>query len=868
MTHRSTFASAVLALLLAACGGGGSDTGGGDGIDAPPPTTTAPQFTLAPARAKLGVGESTLLFAARAPTAVIWSSSNSGVATVDAAGNVQGVARGSAVIMATSSAGAASAAVGVFRTMGADRDPTSTKLIAAALAAGTIDAEQALLYRVWTAMGDPRLPAAYDGAPDAAPNHMILREASARMASLAAATQALLRPVFVPPIYAQSAFAQKNAGSSNGHTKGGDAPRQATTVNCDASGLALGWRKLTAGKFNVFYVDLGLGDSYSAENRALATAVAATIEGVYAAETGLLGRTAKSDSGLPCNGGDDGIDIYLGTAEARTVAQTLPYEGRCADTAGFIVLNSSHALVRGIAARAVTAAAEVRDVLRQVLAHEVMHLLQMAMSRGGDCANLEWFDEATAEWAMDFVVPQIASGNGGEPGIEDGLTKVGLFSFAKRRSGQFLAEYLYTGHMRSLEKGVADSFGYADYLFFQYLHRKHGNAAIKRIFDAMAGGAGDLEAIAAAVDMKAVWPEFALTLWNDVAGKALDYWNTEDKYDFGLWDVFAHSRSLLGAPTNLKPLEIDQRGQPRATFTLLDNALIDSKSGNYEIAPRSMFYEHLKFTDATVSSVYLLNPIGANPNAEFMKVQVVMKIGGEWKPPEDWTRAPFKQFCRDKKSERLEEMLIVVSNSEVDRLSEHPYPIPKLLPMRVSTSNVGCWKWQGAASYSATGTIPGPTTLSARADDVTFDAVSSIPGAIVFETTAGSISANSRSQLGPCTITAAAVRRPATRLPVPGGTIYANLDLDLGFGALGATEPVDRIFRTLSGLSTLVTNITEVCPGQTLTSTGPQSWDWLRVDDPALYSVSADGRTIEGRFTSTALGTTVLSTWRFTAVRE
>ena len=865
MSTKAKFAAAAIALLLAACGGGG-DSGGDAGGNTPPPATTTPPFTLVPARAKLGVGESTPLFAARAASAVNWSSSNSGVASVDAAGNVQGVGRGSAVITATSSAGAASAAVGVFQTVGANRDPTSTKLIAAALAAGAIDAEQALLYRAWAAMGDARLPAAYDGAPDAAPDHMILREASARMGSLSPATQDLLRPVFVPPIYALSGFAQQNAG--NGNAKPGDIGLHATTINCDATALSLGWRKLPAGRFNVFYVDLGLGDSYSAENRALATAVAAVAESVYGDETSLLGRTAKSDAGLPCNGGDGGIDIYLGTAEARTVAQTVPYEGRCADTAGFIVLNGSHFLVRGIATRAVTAAAEVRDVLRQVLAHEFMHLLQMGMSRGGDCANLEWFDEATAEWAMDFVVPQIASGNGGEPGLEDGLTKVGLFSFAKRRSGQFLAEYLYTGHMRSLEKGVPDSFGYADYLFFQYLHRKHGNAAIKRIFDAMAGGTGDLEAIAAAVDMKKVWPEFALTLWNDVAGKVLDYWNSEDKYDFGLWDVFAHSGSLLGAPTNLKPLEIDQKGQPRATFALLDNALVNSTSGAYEIAPRSLFYEHLKFTDATVNSVYLLNPIGAFPNAEYMKVQVVMKIGGEWKPPEDWTREPFKQLCRDKKSERLEEMLIIVSNSEVDRLNEKPFAIPKLLPMRVSTSNVGCWKWQGAASYAATGTIPFPTTYGARAEGVTFEAVSVIPGALVFETTAGTLSGSGRSQQGLCTINSAAATRTATRMPVPDGTLFVNLDLDLGFGGLGATEPIDRNFRTLSGLSTLATTVTEICPGQTLTSTGPQSWDWLRVDDPALYGVSADGRTIEGRFTSTVLGTTVTTVWKFTALRE
>ena len=175
---------------------------------------------------------------------------------------------------------------------------------------------------------------------------------------------------------------------------------------------------------------------------------------------------------------------------------------------------------------------------------------------------------------------------------------------------------------------------------------------------------------------------------------------------------------------------------------------------------------------------------------------------------------------------------------------------------------------RGAASYVATGTIPFPTTFGARADGVTFEAVSVIPGAIVFETTAGTISGSSRTQAGECTITSTAAARAAARLPVPDGTIFANLDLDLGFGGVGAADPIDRTFRTLSGLSTLVTSNTEVCPNFTLTSAGPLAWDWLKVGDPALYTVSANGRTIEGRFTSSFLGTTHDSVWKFSALRE
>ena len=48
-------------------------------------------------------------------------------------------------------------------------------------------------------------------------NHMILREASARTGSLSAATQALLRPVFVPPICRSCANAQSELSGTIQH---------------------------------------------------------------------------------------------------------------------------------------------------------------------------------------------------------------------------------------------------------------------------------------------------------------------------------------------------------------------------------------------------------------------------------------------------------------------------------------------------------------------------------------------------------------------------------------------------------------------------------------------------------------------------
>ncbi|MGH8316230.1 MAG: hypothetical protein ACRETU_13890, partial [Steroidobacterales bacterium] len=390
--------------------------------------------------------------------------------------------------------------------------------------------------------------------------------------------------------------------------------------------------------------------------------------------------------------------------------QTISYSAQCSSTPSFVMLNQwspifFNSLLPG--------AQDGRAAIKSVVAHELLHVLQFAMTREAGCEDTKWFDEATAEWAMDFVEPKFPSRALAYPGIEDGLITV---STSKRRSGEFYAEYLYTGHMRSLEKGVERNFGYADYLFFQYVARTQTPAAIGWIYDAMKGGDNSLEAINAALDTTAVWPEFTKTLWNDVTNNVLTYWQHEDDYDFGLADVFADSGRLDGAPSDLKPLEIDQLGHSDEKFTLLDHALDHSASGDYEIAPRSVIYEQLKFTDPTVHTVTFTNPIAGDPENQFMKLWVVRKVDGQWQAPEDWTEEPIKAFCLDAKAERLEQLLVIVSNSEFRNQSEVPYHISLRTPMQVETTNVGCWHWQGTASVT-TQFVDGPVMVESATVD-------------------------------------------------------------------------------------------------------------------------------------------------------
>jgi len=72
-------------------------------------------FALVPARQGLAIGGASRLLALAPPGAVTWSSSDAGVASVDAQGQVTALAEGSAVITATSGACDTSSAVKVFR---------------------------------------------------------------------------------------------------------------------------------------------------------------------------------------------------------------------------------------------------------------------------------------------------------------------------------------------------------------------------------------------------------------------------------------------------------------------------------------------------------------------------------------------------------------------------------------------------------------------------------------------------------------------------------------------------------------------------------------------------------------------------------
>jgi hypothetical protein len=183
------------------------------------------------------------------------------------------------------------------------------------------------------------------------------------------------------------------------------------------------------------------------------------------------------------------------------------YPGACKNSASYMSVNSLHSYFNRTAA--LPGDAEGRRKVKSLMAHELMHSLQFTLDRSAACDDYVWIDEATAQWATDHVDPSYDQ--------EDGFDKQ---TNAATRTGEHLLRYLGSDHMESMEKpgrgqSAADR-GYAGYLFFQYLARRYTPATIRQILDAQTSHAS-VESVAAALaplgGMKAVWPDFAQTLW-------------------------------------------------------------------------------------------------------------------------------------------------------------------------------------------------------------------------------------------------------------------------------------------------------------------------------------------------------------------
>lgn len=748
---------AAAGVLLAACGGG-SD---GPAPTPPPPTVTVARVDVTPTRVSLQPGGAVDLSAVARDAAgnpittgvtLTWQSSNAAVATITGS-RATAVANGTAEITAVAN-GTRSAAVPVRVAAPA----SGQQLIAAALAAGTIDANTAIKYRVFAAFNDPRLPFEFVGNERPRYDNTIAFDLSLAFEGMSAADQAEVAPFFLPPIYADSwlgkrrARAVSAAGAMSAQTAAGRVRAFVNDRPAPCSGIIdAGWTPHDSVNFRIWY-----DAAAHPTDAAAAVTVAAAAEDAYFGLRALGLRTPVPDASPTriCFGGDGRVDIYMveqgefGTSNSILGVATV-IDGRSATSPAFIVINRSKVGT---------------PEFYGTVVHEYMHVVQAAYPNHLAMSNLEieFFKDATADWAIDYV----KSTDNGEHSSAAGLLN-GMESplWASSRSSKRYGAYLFFQFATRVGNANGNDYG--------------GPAVVRNFWEGVAAQpAGSINGLAV---LNAALPRGLTATWNDFAAAA---WNQGPVNRFELVD------GLTQTPPADRSIAVNLASTPSAITPA--PAFGSDSTLEYPMPELSARYERFTFAGDSASTVTffngytyglqtetvpLLNPLFNPPLtlqagrtlAAFTPtpqeragraLTALIRIGGQW-TVENWTDRPIRFFCREKNAERVEEIVLVFSNGaytntraparEDDNAVTSVFAAPSGLSSRFISSKMPCHQFQGTASGSTTVTgngnnftITNSVIATLRGRPALFSgqlrgrAVTLLPG-VAFETTAGTL---------------------------------------------------------------------------------------------------------------------------------
>jgi hypothetical protein len=348
------------------------------------------------------------------------------------------------------------------------------------------------------------------------------------------------------------------------------------------------------------------------------------------------------DDGFNCNGGSPSLDIYLVNLGTNIA---VPFAG-CSGTPSptYIYLK--------------------RDAELSTLAHEVFHAFQDSFSalKCNTAEEYRWWTEGSAVWASDFVYPNEGQAK------QHGWAKV----FLK------IPE-------QPLDLNDRDH-AYGSHLYPFFFHRSTGNPQFVRMAWERCATQPALEAVDSVTgSFEVMWPEFALYNWNNWTKEQI----TRSYFD---WDSL-----MEGVVRETRPLDLQLPGTDRAFPIPVD-------------LPRvSATYRYYRFKDPNVRTVAFWNGLTsslskpdeyetdavAQDQRKGANITALIKIRGQDWTRDDWTNENFVSFCRDRLAERIDELVVITSNSEFavrDRRLKHSNIEPLLW-----ASNMGCWKWSGAA---------------------------------------------------------------------------------------------------------------------------------------------------------------------------
>jgi hypothetical protein len=270
-----------------------------------------------------------------------------------------------------------------------------------------------------------------------------------------------------------------------------------------------------------------------------------------------------------------------------------------------------------------------------------------------------WMHNALANWAVEAVYP-------GNPVL--------LADAACHMNSNFLS--ITSQAAGACPADASRSRDHGAYLFYQYIGRTMGNPKVRELLAATTTQASALAAVDANVvgGLRALWPKYAKTLWNQVPV------SNAGRPAFRNWDGQTAVPQL--APDHPTPVNANRGALAEAKTSLSDI-----------VANVSTRFYHFTFSDTTTRTLMFRNTFYPLYKAgRKVSVQALWRTdGGTW-IEENWSAKEWIGFCRDKKAQRLTDLVVIVASGETGTVTQ----IDAATKPTFKRNNIGCWGYSGS----------------------------------------------------------------------------------------------------------------------------------------------------------------------------
>lgn len=276
------------------------------------------------------------------------------------------------------------------------------------------------------------------------------------------------------------------------------------------------------------------------------------------------------------------------------------------------------------------------DNLAGTLAHELFHASQFSY----DNTETSWLKESTATWGEFRVLQELGRG---------------------LHSAQMYLPGFFSGIPNRSLTSTEGTNAYGAYLFFLFGQMEQGDGFVRSVWaDAAAAGAQGIDAVNDVLPMESEFKKFALRNWNQDPVTPL-YSDADSTFP------------------NEKPPIFDRELSSNNTEKL-DNAIL----------PLSAFYWDIKVpVESGIPKVKI--KLDQITGVEAAGVDAIVTIQGKDPEVRHWSGSSEQTFCMDRDDEKLQDLVLVVSNGKRSGLLDGKIEIDTTQP---------CAEFEGTITYT------------------------------------------------------------------------------------------------------------------------------------------------------------------------